>query len=311
MKGKALLIWVAGVSGLWAQSKEMADSFVLPPSEKPPAAISHEVEVDNSVTGGMNSRQGNRKVGDVSELQNKIHYVASTKLREDLLLRAGVEWERYSFGLPSQAPLPNTLQSTNLILGLDANLSSQWLVRLEISPGVYSDFEDIGWSDVNVPITLGASYFYSKDLQFFFGLSADFRREIPVLPGAGLRWKFAEQWTLMLLVPKPQIQYELLPNLMLYAGAELKAGTYQVDRKFGTNHQQFGRGENIRLDDSSVDYQEVRAGVGASWKFHQAWSLEAETGAVVLRTFDFHDEDYRIKSSGVAPYGRLGVKAEF
>jgi hypothetical protein len=275
------------------------------------ATISQEIVSDNSFVGPAKSAQGNRNIGSVTELQNHARYVVSTKLRDDVLLRVGVDFERFSFGLPNRSPLPNTLQSTSLIVGADYNLNDQWTLRLEAAPGVYSDFNDISFSDVNAPITLGAAYAVNKDLQWFFGINADFRREYPVLPGVGVRWKFADQWTLMLLIPKPQIQYAVLPNLNLFLGADLKGGTYKVDQQYGTYHQNFGLVENRRLNNATVSYQEVRVGGGATWKINPAISLEAESGAMVMRTFDFYDQDFKVHANGVAPYGRLGVKAEF
>ena len=57
--------------------------------------------------------------------------------------------------------------------------------RLDLQPGFYSGHTSLRSEDFSVPITLGASYFVSADLQFIAGVSIDLNRKYPVLPGVG------------------------------------------------------------------------------------------------------------------------------
>ncbi|MES2310124.1 MAG: hypothetical protein V4507_14820, partial [Verrucomicrobiota bacterium] len=163
-------------------------------------AISQEFESENSFVAGATANVGDQEFGHVTELNNHVNYVISPQLKDNLLLRVGVDYERYSFGLPSTErsggfylPAPNTLQSTAMVIGADYTINDQWLVRVEATPGVYSDSADLSSEDVNVPFIIGGSYLVDKDLQWFFGVSVDLWRDYPVLPGAGVRWKFADQ----------------------------------------------------------------------------------------------------------------------
>jgi hypothetical protein len=177
-------------------------------------------------------------------------------------------------------------------------------MRIDLEPGIYSDWHEIDWVDVNCPVRFGFSYLVNPDLQWFFGVSADPRRSWPVIPGVGVRWKFAEQWTLMALMPEPKIQWEPIKDLTLYLGAELKGGTYRVARDFGNSSGL------PRLNNASLEYSEVRTGGGLDWRAMPFLNVGLEVGAAVYRRFDYPNADHVIHAQP-APYVQLGVKASF
>ncbi len=273
--------------------------------QKSDVRIAQETNLSYSYVGAADVKQGDAKLGNLSSQTTDLKYVISPEIKEGLLFRGGVEWERYSFSLPDNAPLPNTLQSTNVIIGVDIQLADQWLMRIEAAPGFYSDFVDLSSRDINVPVIIGASYLVNKDLQWVFGLSIDTWREYPVLPGAGVRWKFADQWVLNFILPKPRIEYELEKAVTLFAGADMKGGTYMVNGDFGKSH---GRGN---LNQTVVEYSEARLGAGVAWKPIPFLTLEAETGAVVMREFNFSRADTKMHADGAAPYGQVALSGSF
>lgn len=273
--------------------------------KKSKSSISYEVTGDASYVGGVKTRIGDVKIGDVTEQSTSLGIVQSREISEGTLLRLGAASQRFSFGLPNAAPLPNTLQSVNAVIGADLEVGDSWLMRVETYPGVYSDFKDIAGDDFNSPFIVGATYLQSEDFQWFVGMSVNAKRDIPVLPGAGFRWHFADQWTLMALFPKPRIEYQLNDAITLYGGGELKGDTYTVSQDFGSNH-----GRPV-LNGAELDYSEGRIGVGASWKLCPAVTVEAEAGALVYRDFDFHDAKQSFHEDSVAPYGQLAIKAGF
>ena len=106
------------------------------------------------------------------------------------VLRLGAEWERFSFGLPDGAALPNTLQSFSTIIGLDTQLSDSILIRAETQPGLYnSGLGHLFWDNFNMPFVIGGTYIFSPNLQLILGVSVDVERKYPVIPAAGVRWK--------------------------------------------------------------------------------------------------------------------------
>jgi Domain of unknown function (DUF6268) len=267
-------------------------------------SVSQELDAEYGYTGGATIRGGGVNVGSVNEQSADLKYVVSPQLSKDLLLRVGFEWQRFSFGVPDHAPVPSVLQQTSLVLGFDYQIADQWLIRVEAQPGIYSDFRDITWRDVDMPVIIGGAYLASPDLQWFFGLRIDARSQYPVLPAAGVRWKFSDQWTLDFMLPKPRLEYDVTKKLQLYAGAEVQAGTFAVGQNFGTPRGQ------PRLDDAIVDYLELHLGSGCSWKITPIVTLEAEAGFMPYRSFDFFDPNIVFRSHN-APYGQIACHARF
>ena len=267
-------------------------------------SVSQELDVEYGYIGGAGTRGGGVNVGSVDEHSADLKDVVSPQLNKDLLLRIGFEWQRFSFGVPDHAPLPSVLQQASLVLGFDYQVADEWLMRVEVQPGIYSDFRDITLRDVDAPLVIGAAYLASADLQWFFGLRVDARTQYPVLPAAGARWKFSDEWTLDFMLPKPRLEYDVNDKLQLYAGAEIQAGTFAVGQNFGTPRGQ------PKLDNAIVDYLELHLGSGCSWKITRRVTIEAEAGFMPYRSFDFFDPNIVFRSHN-APYGQIACHARF
>ena len=269
------------------------------------AEISNQFDAEFSLTSGARTDLGEGRHGDVSGQSGLVREVISTRLGEGPLLRLGVEWQRFSFALPDRAPLPNTLQSLSAVVGLDLQLFESWLVRIEAQPGFYSGSGDFSASDFNVPFVIGGSYIASADLQWMLGVSVDVNRAIPVFPGVGVRWKFADQWVLNAVLPRPRLEYVWSRELTLYGGADLRGSTFRVSRDFGDSHGA------PKLNRAVVDLTEIRVGVGASWKVSSWLQADLETGVVAYRDFDFHRANENYQSKAAAAYGQLVIGAKF
>jgi hypothetical protein len=248
---------------------------------------------------------GNLVISDFHETQGMIRFIL-TPMTKIGILRLGLQTERYSFSFGGNAAIPDDLHSTNLIIGLDTELSDSFLIRIEAQPGFYgTDFDDFGRDTFNVPFIIGATYIYSSNLQFVFGIGVDAWRQTPVLPGGGVRWKFAPQWTLNAVVPTPRLEYEPNSNLLIFAGADLRMTNYRVEKNFGTL-----RGDPS-LNHASISYEEARVGAGLEWKLSTAVKLSFEGGYIPFRNFDFHRTQVRYHQDGGAPYARIGFHAAF
>jgi len=253
--------WTA--PSLWAGDdvKDAATPTVAPQEDD--TSLPQEFTAETSVTGKSTMKQGSSSIGGVGNINSHFNYVISPQVHEGVLLRFGVDTERNSFSLPSSAPLPNTLQSANLVIGADMTLSDKILMRAELHPGIYSDFVNVTGSDFDMPVQIGGTYLWSKDLQFILGMQIDLKSNYPVIALPGVRWQFADKWVLSAIPPKPQLQYEVNNSLTLYAGGELLGGTYHLNDQFGTNH---GHGPanlpNSQLNGNIVDFGEFRVGAG-------------------------------------------------
>jgi opacity protein-like surface antigen len=272
------------------------------------SAFPYEFEVEGTYVGEGDVERGERGdlvISDFHETQGSIRFVY-TPMTKIGILRLGVQTERYSFSFGSMAAIPENLHSTALVLGLDTQLSDSILIRVEAQPGFYGvDYDDFGRDTFNVPFVIGGTYIYSSTLQFVFGVGFDAWRNTPLLPGGGIRWKFAPQWTLNAVVPKPRLEYEPNSDLLFFAGADLRLSSYRVEKNFGTL-----RGDPA-LNHASISYEEARLGAGLEWKLSTAVKLSLEGGYIPFRNFDFHRTEVRYHQDGGAPYARIGFSAAF
>ena len=271
-----------------------------------PYKFSAEFTIEQSYLGGADVERGARHVDDFDEYYSNVVFVYTPRVKFGIL-RLGTQWERYSFGFPNGGEqLPNTLQSINSIVGLDTKFSDSILVRFEAQPGFYGTaFEHLDGDQFNVPFVLGGTYIYSPDLQLVLGVGVNFQSRYPVLPGGGIRWKLAPNWVLNAVLPTPRLEYEASRNLTLFAGADIKANTFRTDDRFGDSHGDTG------LNSAWLNYEEVRAGVGAEWKISSTLSLTIEGGYVPYREFDFHRTEVRYHHEEGAPYGALMFHGAF
>src|SRR6476469_2051006 len=267
-----------------------------------------EFDAEGAYVGEGSVQRGERGdmvIRDFHETQGMVRFVL-TPMTKIGILRLGLQTERYSFSFGGNAAIPDVLHSTNLIIGLDTELSDSFLIRIEATPGFYgTDFDDFGRDTFNVPVIIGGTYIYSSTLQFIFGVGIDALRDNPVLPGGGVRWKFAPEWTLNAVVPTPRLEYEPNSNVLFYAGADIRATSYRVEKDFGTL-----RG-NPALNHAALTYDEVRTGGGLDWKLSSAVKLTFEGGVIPFRNFDFHRTNVRYHEDGIAPYAMIALHAAF
>jgi long-subunit fatty acid transport protein len=266
--------------------------------------VSQELDAKYVYVGGASTRGAGLNIGSVDGNSADVKYVISPQITRDLLLRFGFEWQGFFFGVPDHAPVPDRLEQVSAILGFDYQFADQWLIRAEVQPGIYSDFRDVQWDDVNAPLVLGAAYLADADLQWFFGLQVDVRSQYPVLPAVGVRCKFTDEWTLNFVLPSPRLEFDVNDRVQFYFGAGLDAGTFRVGNHFGSDRGQ------PKLDNAIVDYLEVRIGPGCSWKISPNLTVEAGAGYMPYRSFNFFDPNIVFRSHN-APYGQIALHGRF
>jgi hypothetical protein len=268
--------------------------------------FSYELEGEASYVGTGAAKRGSKSAGDITEISSSAGVVVSTQLNSQSLLRLGVQWQRYSFDPDPHVPIPDSVQGVNLVLGADFQVSPALLLRIEALPGLYGTFRDVRFKDFNVPFEIGASYFVSSDLVFIAGIFVDVNSDTPVFPAIGVHWKVADKWVIEGIPPRPQLQYLLTDKVTLFAGADLRDTTFRMD-------DHFGRSSGIRkLNNAILEYWEVRASAGLTWKISKNVSLDIEGGCVPYRRFFYPRADnFKVLSEDVVPYARIGLSAKF
>lgn len=269
------------------------------------ATLSYEIEGNGTYVGRSKFERGRTNAGSAEQFDTRAHFVVSTQVRDSFLLRLGVDWQSYWFERSADALLPGRMQSLSFIIGADLTFGQAWLARVELMPGFAGTGDDINSSSARIPAVAGVSYIASSDLQFVLGIGIDANRKYPVLPGIGVRWKFAEHWVMNAVLPTPRLEYTPLKDLLLYAGGEIREDTYRVNERLGGT-----RGVR-NLEGTIIDYWEVRAGVGVSWKVRPGVMIDLEGGFVPFREFDFYRARERVSEDEAPGYLRFGVRGSF
>jgi hypothetical protein len=296
-----------------------ADYSSTATTEETNKPFSFEFSAEGAYIGESDVERSFRRNDDFTTIYSNVRVVFAP-LTKVGYLRLGASWERWEFDgfdpfispIASGSPvlgifnsqLPETLQSVTGIIGLDTKFSDAFLVRFEAYPGFYGT-DDLGDGTFNVPFVLGGSYIYSSDLQFIIGMSVNYERSFPVLPGGGVRWRMSSNFVLNAVLPTPRLEWELSRNFMLYGGADLKGSTFRVDENFGETRR------DDRLNHAVLTYTEIRTGGGVEWKITPQIKFSAEGGYVPYRTFDYHRADVRYTHDQGAPYGAVSFRAAF
>jgi len=292
LHSEGFVVFVIGALTNWAAAADLS-------------SWSFEGTADAAYVGPSEIKKGHESFGSFHEGDTTLNVVASNQISQNTLLRFGVNWQRFSFTPDPSAPIPETLQSLNLEIGADYQLTPALLLRVEAQPGYYTDFQDLRPADFNIPFLVGATYFVSKDFLCVLGFSVDLNRRPRVYPAAGARWRISPKVVIDAILPDPQIDYELNRTVTLHVGASLKNGSYRVDNDFGKDRSL------PKLDNSILDYTEIRAAAGVSWKVSRAVSVDLESGCVPYRKFDYSRVDYKVTAFDVAPFAELTLSTKF
>ncbi len=202
-------------------------------------------------------------------------------------------------------PLPAQLNEVAFNLGYTRPLDSRWTATVTLRPGLYGDFEDISDRTFNAPLLLGAAYARSRELIWLFGLRADLRSDDPVLPFVGVRWRFADDWSLNLAFPRSGVVWQLSPDLALDAGVSLQGGTYHISKSLGSP-----AGATGPLRDTFVDYREIRVGLGAEFTLTRRATLRLDAGAFTDRKFEYFKRNYTLNGDGRF-YASVALRSAF
>jgi len=250
------------------------------------------------------TRQGGTPFGHLDTIEFHATYIHSVAQSNRFAWLLGADWQRIQASVPSGAPLPNTLQSASGVVGFDWFFRDRWRARLEVLPGVYSDFQDVSGDDFNAPFNIEVSYAIGPNLLVGGQLNVNARRDALILGAVGVRWRFADDWLLSLWFPRPRIEFSPLENVTLFAGANFISGTFVVSEDFGRDHNQ------PALDGQAVDFQEIRVGAGFRYTIRKKLAVEISAGLTVDRRYDFHERNLEFKSD-VAPYLQIGFGLTF
>ena len=243
-------------------------------------------------------------LGDLGVNAAFFDWRSSTALTDATKLNYGVAWSVYDFSRPVTMAAPDRLQKITVALGATHRLNPRWLLIANIEPGLYGDLQGGARDAFNAPVLGLATYLQSRELAWSFGLRADPFSDNPVIPIVGVNWKFAPQWEFTLGFPRAGFGYTVSPALKLGLGATVQGGSFHL----ADDPRPAGPG--LRLDDTYLDYREIRVGLNVNYQFNEALSLAVEAGTITDQKLDYYERGYTLNGDAAA-YFTVGLTGRF
>lgn len=162
---------------------------------------------------------------------------------------------------------------------LDVPLEFQWVWRFVnawsfefgAKPGIYSDFEAMGFDMFGLPLSACLYYAMIPELSFRAGVEARPGWDRIVMPLVGIAWEPNDIFRLEVGLPQTLIDIRL-GRVGLYGKAEWLNSTFNAS------------GKDYHPDEITIDFW--RVGAGLSFHFTEEVSAAFELGSIVNRTIE-------------------------
>lgn len=273
---------------------------------QPPGTFSrHELALDFAHSSREALAHGGTARGAAAISRFALSFSTRQPLGNSTLLSFGFTYLTHRLDADAALALPDSLNELSLNLGFRHQLSREWSLLASLRPGFFGDFEQLDADSLNAPLLLLANYSPRPGLTWSLGLNANPFSDHPVLPVAGLRWAFADQWSFNIAFPRSGLTWSPRENLTVDAGVAFTGGNYRITDNLGVPAPGLAR-----LANTYVDFREVRAGLALAWKLPPATGITLDLGAVTDRKFDYFDRSYRL-DGGTGFYAGASLSVGF
>lgn len=273
------------------------------PAQQPPSLVFHPALLELSAGNYSYSTKADLLhdgvVGGVAVHHAEVSLSGRHGLQPGLLLAYGLDYDTNLLLADAAVPLPDNLTVFSVNLGLIRTFDPDWTAALFTRPGFYGDFELLGSRSLNLPVLLTANWTVGPDLKWTFALSYDRFSKYPLLPVLGVQWKSAPDWNLELGFPRTGVTWQANDRLALHLDAGFQGGSYRITHAPAALPAPAG---------TLLDYREVRAGAGCTYKMTAATTLSLDAGWVLDRRFDYHEGHYRLDGNA-ASYLKISFRA--
>ncbi|MCC6156302.1 MAG: hypothetical protein IT367_21225 [Candidatus Hydrogenedentes bacterium] len=199
--------------------------------------------------------------------------------------------------------MPGILQSAAAVIGVDILAGEKLGFRIEARPGIYGDFQRVGWDDFDARGIVAAEYRYSPNIRLIGGVRFTGMGEYPVLPVAGASFRFTDKFSLDLIYPDLKFEYRPSDHWEWNLGIAFVSGSFRT-------HLSGLEDDDAELRDAIVNYFESRPTLGVVYRGFDGIDLFADTGVAMGRKFDYFRAE-RETIIGAAPFFEMGIRAKF
>jgi opacity protein-like surface antigen len=257
-------------------------------------------EYSSVAAGGVNF---NGVKGNSGAQSADASLTSEVPLNESWFIPMGVSSHNFFLGTVPGAPIPNQINTLGLNAGLGYHLNDQWTFAVTAGPRFYR-LDDIESSGIGIGGSVRAVYKCRPDLMFAFGIAVDPDRDVPVLPGAGVRWDIRTNLTLSVMFPRSGLDYRLNSKLSLFVGFD---GEFTVFRAENDQGDKIGMSQ---FNNGLGTYRDFHVGVGAEYRIFRGFSASVEGGYSFDRELDYQRIDQTVKFDS-APYVQVGFRYRF
>ncbi|MBI5382793.1 MAG: hypothetical protein HZA31_12915 [Opitutae bacterium] len=268
-------------------------------------AMSDSASLTTAYSANTTLERSGANLGDVSVTALQFSWNSALPLGAGQQFGYGLDYQHYRLQRGTATPLPGELRGLSVPLMFAGTLAPDWSGRLLLRPGIYGS--SLTWTGrhTNVPVLALVSFRQSPELAWSFGVRYDAWAQHPVLPFAGVNWKFAPDWEFAVGMPRTGVTWQCCADLAWRLGASMQGGSFYVEsdpRPAGSTAPALGS--------TRLDYREIRIGTGVDYTVTATVSLSAEAGVIANQRFDYHQRHYRL-AGDTAAYAALSLRARF
>ena len=279
-----------------------------------------------SQTAMSYSFAGNSSVSNDGMTGGSLVHHFDTSFSERHPVEKGIYWsDGFAFSMnwivsDATVPAPIRLGELSLNLGYAHELARGVNLMAFARPGYYADFSHWTWRTVNVPVMAAVTYAPNERCLWLLGASFNPFGRYTLMPALGLRWKFANRWTLNLGIPRLGVTWQAGDTHDLSLVLSGQGGSFRTTRA----PRDPSRAD---LANTYVDYHELRAGLRVTIKQKTTRSTTTttttttptptgaktttrtstrteppaitsfEAGCMIRRNFNYHKRDFTLRES--------------
>ncbi len=211
---------------------------------------------------------------DITDLRLKV--TRDIKLNDRLTMTLGGGYGLKEIDSSLSAGLPHDLHSLFVEAGATYRFNNKAFASLKLSPGFYSDFEDLGEDDLRMPTLALGGYSFNNGLSLVGGFIYRFGyRSTQFIPALGFRYQPNQYWKFDAIAPRPGITYIASREIQLFVAGDFASDEYELKDK--------------SLGAKAIKYVDYKAMAGVNYLPIPTIKLSSSVGYAFERKFEFYD----------------------
>jgi len=212
------------------------------------------------------------------------------------IISAGFKYDGAGF----DGPLFEDMDLYHIILPLDVIVEvDDWFFNANITPGIFTDFNEVDTDDFKVLAGCYASYKYNSSFQFGLGLAYDsaFGKD-SAYPMGGVIWDPNPHWRVSMILPYPRITFSPSASTSIFWEALPTGGNWNAEEA-----------DDEYQGDYDFTLRGYRTGFGTELRLKDDFWIHASVGVVIGREYELRATDYELVEADVdnSLYFKLGI----